>query len=53
MRKLKVFIEINGEFRFAGAISGNDHSDAVFEYDRDYMDSDLGRPVSVSLPFRE
>ncbi len=53
MRKLSVYIEINGKQHPVGSITGESYRDAVFAYDREYMDSEAGAPVSVSLPFRE
>ncbi len=53
MRTLNVLIEINGKQRLAGTICGNSHADAVFSYDTDYMSSEYGRPISISLPFAE
>ncbi|MCR4691613.1 MAG: HipA domain-containing protein [Lachnospiraceae bacterium] len=53
MRELKVYVEIQGIQRFVGKISGNSYQDAVFQYDRSYMDASFGSPISVSLPFQE
>ena len=50
MRELKVYIEIQGRELFAGVITGNDSTDAVFVYDPEYLSQ--GVPVSVSLPFQ-
>lgn len=50
MRTLKVYIEIQGTERYAGLISGNDPTDAVFSYASEYLS--LGTPISVSLPLQ-
>ena len=52
MRKLEVYIEIQGNHRYAGMIFGGTFQDAVFRYDKEYMDSAYGAPISVSLPFQ-
>ena len=52
MRILKVFIEIAGMMRPVGRIVGNDSTDAKFQYEKEYMDSSFGRPISISLPFQ-
>lgn len=52
MKTLEVYIEIQGEQRHVGQIIGNDHRDACFKYDEDYISSDYGRPISISMPLR-
>lgn len=52
MKTLEVYIEIQGEQRHVGQIIGNDHRDACFHYDEDYITADYGRPISISLPLR-
>ena len=51
MKELKVSIEIEGEQKYVGTISGESSLDAIFRYDKSYLDS--GVPVSVSLPLQE
>lgn len=53
MRELKVFIEISGEQRYVGKITGETYLDAGFHYDAEYMQSSWGKPVSISLPFQD
>ena len=48
MRKLDVFLEIQGSEVYAGHIQGDDKTDAVFTYDTDYTDKYPG--ISVALP---
>ena len=52
MRELSVYIEINGDLKYAGHIVGKSYTDAVFQYSSDYMDSAYGAPISISLPLR-
>lgn len=49
--KLLVNIEVCGEKRLAGRIVGDSADDAMFSYDRGYIDSG-NPPISISLPFR-
>ena len=49
--KLLVNIEVSGEKRLAGRIVGDSADDAMFSYDRGYIDSG-NPPISISLPFR-
>ncbi len=49
MRKLKVFIEINGAQTFVGTISGNSAQDACFAYAEEYIKAERP-PISISLP---
>ncbi|MBR6222120.1 MAG: HipA domain-containing protein [Lachnospiraceae bacterium] len=53
MRELKVYIEIQGNMRYAGIIKGESFRDAVFSYDKEYVSSSYGAPISISLPFGE
>ena len=46
-------MEIAGVLRHVGYISGNGTRDACFCYDAEYLISEYGRPVSISLPLRE
>ena len=52
MKKLDVYIQVNGEFVYAGDIVGKDYSDATFGYGDDYLASAL-RPISISLPLQK
>ena len=53
MRDLRIYIEICGKQEFVGHIIGNDYSDAQFFYEREYMNSEYGHPISISLPFQD
>ena len=53
MRKLLVSIEKNGEQTRVGTIEGSGIYDAVFCYDRSWLDRDDAIPVSLSLPLQE
>ena len=53
MRELKVYIEINGNQTYVGAITGNDYSEAVFFYDEGYLSKGEAAPVSISLPLQK
>lgn len=53
MRKLFVNIEICGKATFAGIIKGNDSSDAVFAYAKEYLENPDARPISISLPLQQ
>lgn len=53
MKKLLVSIEKNGEQIGVGTIEGNGISDAVFSYDRSWLDTEGAIPVSLSLPLQE
>ena len=52
MKKLDVYIQVNGEFVCVGDIVGKDYSDATFGYGDDYLASAL-RPISISLPLQK
>jgi len=49
MKKLKVYIEINGDQVFVGDITGNNQYDATFSYSEDYIKSGFSA-ISISLP---
>jgi len=53
LRELKVFIEIKGQEILVGHIEGEDYKDAVFQYDREYLNSSDSRAISVTFPLRE
>ena len=48
--KLKVQIEINGQFVQTGLITGSSFQDAVFAYDESYTSSPEAHAISLSLP---
>ena len=53
MRNLTVEIEINGKSVYVGDIVGNDHTDAVFSYADEYLNSSDSRAISLSLPLEK
>lgn len=53
MKKLLISIEKNGEQTRVGAIEGNGIYDAVFHYDKSWLDREDAIPVSLSLPLQE
>lgn len=53
MNKYFVYLEIMGTPQIVGSIYGNGFRDAVFQYSRDYINSENSLPISVSLPFSE
>ena len=53
MRKLLIYIEIEGKQRYAGSIEGDSFLDADFSYDKDYISSGYAAPISISLPLQE
>ena len=53
MKKILVSIEKNGRQTRVGTIEGSGIHDAVFCYDRAWLDTDGAIPVSLSLPLRE
>lgn len=53
MRRLTVEIEINGKSVYVGDIVGNDHTDTVFTYADEYIDSVDSRAISISLPLEK
>ena len=52
MRKLFIWIEIQGKQHFVGNITGNHPEDAVFTYSQEYLDSPEAAPVSLNLPLQ-
>lgn len=52
MKKLDVWIEIEGRQIYAGTIEGTDGTDACFCYGDSYLRQENARAVSVSLPVR-
>ena len=53
MRRLSVFIEINGQSEYAGEIIGRDSSDAKFTYAESYLKNFEHRAISIGLPLEE
>ena len=53
MHNLAVYLEIQGRQKYVGDISGDSPTDAMFNYSDEYLNSDLHRPLSISLPLTE
>lgn len=53
MRRLSVYIEIQGEQRKVGSIEGESYRDATFSYSHEYINDNSNSPISISLPFSE
>ncbi len=53
MKKLDVYIEINGKRQHTGTISGEDYRDASFSYSDSYLGIPGIKPISQSLPLSE
>jgi len=53
MRRLSVFIEINGESIYVGEIIGKDSNDACFTYADAYLDNSEHHAISIGLPLEE
>ena len=53
MKNLHISIEKNGEQTKVGIIQGSGISDAVFRYDKAWLDQEDAIPVSLSLPLQE
>lgn len=53
MRRLVVFIEINGQNEYVGEIVGNDSGDARFTYAERYLENPEHRAISIGLPMEE
>ena len=53
MRRLSVFIEINGESVYVGEIAGEDSNDACFTYADTYIENPEYRAISIGLPLEE
>lgn len=53
MRRLAVFIEINGQNEYVGEIVGSDSSDARFTYAERYLENSEHRAISIGLPMEE
>lgn len=53
MIQLAVMIEINGENRYVGDITGTNNKDACFSYADEYLSDRGSRAISISLPLEE
>lgn len=53
MRKLSVYIEINGTSEYVGEIAGSDFNDACFTYTESYLKNPEHRAISIGLPKEE
>ena len=53
MRKLLVYIEINGKSEYVGEIVGSSFEDACFTYDASYLNNPEYRAISIGLPLKE
>lgn len=53
MKKLSVFIEINGREKYVGEIVGNGVEDSSFTYAEEYLCSIDATAISISLPLQE
>lgn len=53
MRKLSVFIEIDGRSKYVGDLLGEDSNDMCFSYAESYINDSDSRAISISLPLNE
>ena len=53
MRRLSVFVEINGESVYVGEIAGKDSTDACFTYADTYLKNPEHYAISIGLPLEE
>jgi len=53
MRRLSVFVEINGLSKYVGEIVGSDSNDACFTYADTYLENPEHRAISIGLPLEE
>lgn len=53
MKRLAVYLEMQGQFRSVGFITGENFRDASFQYSEDYLKADYARPISISLPLTD
>ena len=53
MRKLSVYVEINGKSEYVGEITGTNSEDAHFTYDTAYLNDPEHRAISIGLPLEE
>ena len=53
MRTLSVYLEMQGEQKHVGEITGESFRDARFCYAADYLAAEYAQPISISLPLME
>ena len=53
MRRLSVFVEIDGESVYVGEIAGKDSTDACFTYADTYLENSEHYAISIGLPLDE
>lgn len=53
MRRLNVYIEIQGKQNYVGVIAGESSEDARFIYGKEYCTNPMCHPISIYLPFRD
>ena len=53
MRRLSVFIEMNGESVYVGEIVGKDSNDVCFTYAESYLENPEHRAISIGFPLEE
>lgn len=53
MKAQNISIERNGRMVFAGTITGNDSTDACFQYAPEYLQDASAAAISISLPLRK
>lgn len=53
MKRLAVYIEINGKNQYVGEINGNDSNDACFTYAEEYLENPEHRAISIGLPLEK
>ena len=53
MRRLSVFIEMNGENVYVGEIAGKDSNDACFTYAEAYLENQEHRAIYIGLPLEQ
>lgn len=53
MKKLLVFLEIEGTQTYVGDIRYNTQEDATFAYAKEYLNLLTAKPISISLPLQE
>ena len=53
VKRLAVYIEINGINKYAGEIKGTDSNNACFTYAEEYLENPEHRAISIGLPLEE
>ena len=53
VKRLSVYIEINGNSEYVGEITGTNSKDACFTYADIYLENPLHKPISIGLPLEE